>query len=116
VGARGGIVGLGTLLHAGRSRVIFPMRSLDFSIDLILPAALMALGSIQPLTEMSTRNLPGGKGRPARGAENLTATCQPTVLKVWEPRSLITLWAFMACYRDSLTFYLYPAINVNKRP
>jgi hypothetical protein len=26
----------------------------------------MALGSTQPLTEMSTRNLPGGKGRPAR--------------------------------------------------
>jgi hypothetical protein len=25
----------------------------------------MALGSTQPLTEMSTRNLPGGKGRPA---------------------------------------------------
>jgi hypothetical protein len=25
---------------------------------------IMALGSIQPLTEMSTRNLPGGKGRP----------------------------------------------------
>jgi hypothetical protein len=28
----------------------------------------MALGSTQPLTEMSTRNLPGGKGRPARRA------------------------------------------------
>jgi hypothetical protein len=26
----------------------------------------MAGGSTQPLTEMSTRNLPGGKGRPAR--------------------------------------------------
>jgi hypothetical protein len=26
----------------------------------------MALGSTQPITEMSTRNLPGGKGRPAR--------------------------------------------------
>jgi hypothetical protein len=30
----------------------------------------MALGSTQPLTEMSTRNLPGGKGRPARKADN----------------------------------------------
>jgi hypothetical protein len=27
----------------------------------------------QPLTEMSTRNLPGGKGRPSRKADNLTA-------------------------------------------
>jgi hypothetical protein len=33
----------------------------------------MALGSTQPLTKMSTRNLPGGKGRPARKAENLIA-------------------------------------------
>jgi hypothetical protein len=32
----------------------------------------MTLGSTQPLTEMSTRNLPGGKGRPARKANNLT--------------------------------------------
>jgi hypothetical protein len=39
----------------------------------------MALGSTQPLTEMSTKNLPGGKGRPARKADNLTAICEPTV-------------------------------------
>jgi hypothetical protein len=34
----------------------------------------VALGSTQPLTEMSTRKLPG---RPARRAENLTAICEP---------------------------------------
>jgi hypothetical protein len=39
----------------------------------------MALGSTQPLTEMSTRNLHGGKGRAARGADNLTAICEPIV-------------------------------------
>jgi hypothetical protein len=39
----------------------------------------MAMGSTQPLTEMSTKNLPGGKGRPARKAENLTDICQPIV-------------------------------------
>jgi hypothetical protein len=33
----------------------------------------MALGSTQPLTEMSTRNLTGGKGRPAHETDNLTA-------------------------------------------
>jgi hypothetical protein len=36
----------------------------------------MGLESIQPLTEMSTRNLPGGKGWPARKAD-LTANCEP---------------------------------------
>jgi hypothetical protein len=39
----------------------------------------MALWSAQPLTEMSTKNLPGGEGRPARKADNLTAICEPTV-------------------------------------
>jgi hypothetical protein len=39
----------------------------------------MALGSTQPLTEMSTRNLPGGEGGSARKAENLTAICEPIV-------------------------------------
>jgi hypothetical protein len=39
----------------------------------------MALGSTQPLKEMSTMNLPGGKGRPARGADNLTAVCETIV-------------------------------------
>jgi hypothetical protein len=31
----------------------------------------MALGSTQPLIEMSTRNLPGRKGRPARKVTTL---------------------------------------------
>jgi hypothetical protein len=37
----------------------------------------MALGSAQLVTEMSTRNLPADKERPARKAENLTAICEP---------------------------------------
>jgi hypothetical protein len=39
----------------------------------------MALGSTQTLTKMSTRNLPGGKGRPARKDDKLTAICEPIV-------------------------------------
>jgi hypothetical protein len=38
----------------------------DFSIVLILPAALWL---------WDTRNIHGGKGRPAREADNLTAIC-----------------------------------------
>jgi hypothetical protein len=40
---------------------------------------IMALGSIHPLIEMSTRNLPGGKGQPVRKDDNLTAIYEPTV-------------------------------------
>jgi hypothetical protein len=36
----------------------------------------MTLGSTQLLTEMSTRNVPRGKVRPARGVDNLTAICE----------------------------------------
>jgi hypothetical protein len=41
----------------------------------------MALGSTQPLTEMSTmnRNILGGKGQPDRKADNLTAIYEPIV-------------------------------------
>jgi hypothetical protein len=41
----------------------------------------MALRSTQPLTEMSTRNFPESKKRPARKADNLTAICKPNVWK-----------------------------------
>jgi hypothetical protein len=37
----------------------------------------MALGLTQPLTEMSAKNLPENKGRPARKTDNLIAICEP---------------------------------------
>jgi hypothetical protein len=39
----------------------------------------MALGSTQPLAEMSNRNLPGGIGGPKREADNLTGISEPIV-------------------------------------
>jgi hypothetical protein len=58
----------------------------------------MALRPTQPLAKMSTRNHSGGKVRPAREADNLTAICEPIVYKMWEPRRLTNLWAFTASY------------------
>jgi hypothetical protein len=67
------------MLQARMSRARFPMWSLDF-INIPNPSIrTMVLCSSQPLTEMSTRNLPEGKGRPARKADNLTAICEPIV-------------------------------------
>jgi hypothetical protein len=64
----------------------------------------MSLGSTQCLTEMSTRNFPGGKKRPARRADNLAAICEPSVCKLWEPQPLTNLRSSTASYRDSFTF------------
>jgi hypothetical protein len=36
---------------------------------------IMTLGSTQPIAEMSTRNIPEGKGRSACKADSLTAIC-----------------------------------------
>jgi hypothetical protein len=40
---------------------------------------IMALGSTQSLTQLSTRNLPGSKKRPACRANNLAAICEQDV-------------------------------------
>jgi hypothetical protein len=39
----------------------------------------MALRSIQTLTEISTKNLSGGKGRAACKADNFTVICEPII-------------------------------------
>jgi hypothetical protein len=63
----------------------------------------MALGSTQPLTEMSTRNHPAGKRRPARRADNLAASVSRMSENVEastsrDPKGLHGL------YRDNFTF------------
>jgi hypothetical protein len=64
-------------LQTGRSLDRIP-NEVDF-FNLPNPSSrTMVLGSTQPLTEMSTRNIPGDEGRPARKAD-LTAIYEPIV-------------------------------------
>jgi hypothetical protein len=66
-------------LKAGRSPVCVP-DEVDFFFNLLNPSSrTMTLGTTQALTEMSTRNLTGGKKRPALRADILAAICEPNV-------------------------------------
>jgi hypothetical protein len=97
------------MLQTGRSPVRIPDEVEFFNLP--NPSSrTMALGSTQPLTETSTRNLPWGKKRPARRADNLAAIYEPT-LKMWEPQPPATLRASTTCTGITLpylTFYLLP--------
>jgi hypothetical protein len=71
----------------------------------------MALGSTQPLTEMSTGKIPGG----VKGGRRVRLTTLPPFvsrlsLKMWEPQPLTTLWAFTACYRET---FVLPSVKYN---
>jgi hypothetical protein len=85
-GARSSIVGWGTCyklegcgFNSRRGRWIL------FFIILPNPSSsTMALEFTQPLTDMSTRNLPGDKGQPVHKSGNFTAICVPTVYKIWD--------------------------------
>jgi hypothetical protein len=67
----------------------------------------MDLGSIQPLTEMTTRNFLAGKKRPDRRADNIAAISEPNTCKLWEPQPLTTLRAMTACTGIALPLPLH---------
>jgi hypothetical protein len=81
------------MLQAGRAPVRVPSEVGFFNLS--NPSSrTMSLGSTQPLTEMGTRSLTGGKKRPARRADNLCRYLCAECLKMWP---LATLRASTAC-------------------
>jgi hypothetical protein len=66
----------------------------------------MTLGSAQPLTKTSTRNLPGDKKRPACRAGNLAAMCKPMSENVGASTSRNPKGSH-GLYRYNFTFYQF---------
>jgi hypothetical protein len=67
------------MLQAGRFTASNSSEIIGF-IQFTIPSShTMAVWLTQPLTEMSTRNIPGGKVQLARKADNLTAISVPIV-------------------------------------
>jgi hypothetical protein len=87
--------------YKSEGRVLrFPMRSLEFSVDLIVPSALwLWVDSVSNRIEYQESE-----------ADNLTAICEPAVSEIWELRRPTTIWATTTFQRNSLTFFAVRSI------
>jgi hypothetical protein len=98
------------MLQAGRSPVLVPDK-VDF-FNLPNPSSrTMALGSIQPLTEMSIRNIPGGKSGRYVGLTILS----PSVSRMSENVGTSTsrnAKSLHGLYRENLAFYYDISWNI----
>jgi len=68
-------VGRGTALQVGSSRVWFPMGSLGFCVDLILPAAVWLWGRLSLYQKWGPEISLKGKGGWCLGQKNLPPSC-----------------------------------------
>jgi hypothetical protein len=102
LGARGSIVGWGTMLQAGRSRGFrFLIKSLNFSFQVHYGSGFDLASNGNEYQESSW----GVKG----GRHVRLTTSLPSVNQ-WEPQPLTNLWASTACYKDSFSHSLLHSV------
>jgi hypothetical protein len=103
VGAHSSVVGWGAMLQAGRSPVRVPDEVNFFHVP--NPSSrIMALGSTQRITEMSTRNLPGGKMRPAHRPDIILLPSMSQMSENVGASTSRNLRDLHSLYRDDFTF------------
>jgi len=102
-GAHGATIGWDTALHARRLQVWFLMGSLEFFVDIILPAT-MALGSSQPLNRKEYQEyFMGHKAGQCLRLIILPPSCA-NCLEFWERQPPGTLRSFPGLLWDCFTF------------
>jgi hypothetical protein len=102
IGARCGAVGWDTVLQTRRSRVGFPMVSLEFFIDIILPAALWPQGRLNLYQKKWVPGISWGvKAASAQGWQPYHLHV-PIVLKSGSLNFLEPLGPVQACNRIAL--------------
>jgi hypothetical protein len=90
----------------------FPGGVTGFFSDSFPSDPTMALGSIQPLVKISTRNIPGGKGgRCVRLTTSQTSRAE--CHEIWEPKTPGTLWATLGLLGGSFTFTQLIRLSAN---
>ena len=104
VRARCDAVGWGTVLRTGSPQVWFPMESMEFFTDIILPAALcFGIDTASNRHTYQEYFLGGKDGRCVR-LTTLPPSCA-NFLEIWGPQTPGTLRACPSLYRDCFTLY-----------
>jgi hypothetical protein len=78
------------VLQTEKSRVWFPIMSLEFFIGIILPAALWLWGLLSLQQKWVPGIFPEGKGGRCIGLTTLLPSCAKC-LEIWEPQPPVTL-------------------------
>ena len=111
VWVRGGTVGWGAALKNRKVAGSIPNGVISIFHWHNPSGRTMALGSTQPLTQMSTRN--GGKGGRYVGMSILPPACVDC-LEIWEPQTPGAIKACPHLHRNCFTSYVTPRILVGK--